>query len=207
MEGLTVAGRALAYRLAAPFYDFAMAGVLASARRDSVASIDLRPGQRLLLVGIGTGLDLPWLPRNLDIVGGDLVPEMLRRAELRRRNQGLDRLSLLNLDAQALPFPDASFDAVLLHLILAVAPDGRAVLAEACRVLRPGGRIAVLDKFLAPGSTRIPLWRRGAQLLMHPFTDFNRRFEELAEGLPLELRSDQGVMLGRTFRRILLQRR
>lgn len=199
--------RRLSYRLAAPFYDLAMAGLLRRARRDSVASLALAPGSRLLVPGIGTGLDLPFLDRDQDLFGGDLAPAMLARARARARRLGCRRAALAALDAMALPVADGAFDAALLHLILAVAPDGRKVLAEACRAVRPGGRIAVLDKFLPPGAGAPPLWRQAAQALMAPFTDVNRRFEGMAEGLPLEVLADEGVMLGRTFRRILLRRR
>ena len=199
--------RDLAYRLAAPFYDLAMVGLLRAARRESIASLNLKPGEKLLISGIGTGLDLPFLPRDVDVLGGDLVPAMLAKASARRVRLGLANVRLATMDAQALPVPDASFDAVLLHLIVAIAPDGHAVLAEACRVLRPGGRIAVMDKFMPDDQASIPIWRHGIQVLLLPFTDINRRFGELAAGLPLRIISDQGVALGRTFRSILLERK
>ncbi len=196
----------MTYRLAAPFYDLAMARVLRQARQKSIASLELGPGDRLLIPGIGTGLDLSFLRPDLEIVGGDFVSAMLAKAGSRRRELGLVRVRLATLDAMALPVRDASFDAALLHLILAVAPDGRRVLGEACRAVKPGGRIAVLDKFRPADARPLPLWRRAAQRFMAPFTDFNRRFEHMAEGLPLRILSDEGVLLGRTFRRILLER-
>ena len=199
--------RDLAYRLAAPFYDLAMGGLLRGARRKSIASLELKPGGKLLIPGIGTGLDLLFLPRDADVLGGDLVPAMLAKASARRTRLGLENVRLATMDAQALPVPNASFDAVLLHLIVAIAPDGQAVLAEACRVLKPGGRIAVMDKFLPDDQARIPIWRRAIQVFMMPFTDINRRFGDLTAGLPLRTISDQGVVLGRMFRRILLERK
>lgn len=199
--------RTLAYRLAAPFYDLAMVGLLRTARKESIASLELKPGEKLLISGIGTGLDLPYLPSGLDVVGGDLVPAMLAKAQARRVRLGLANLRLVTMDAQSLPVPDESFDAVLLHLIVAVAPDGHAVLAEACRVLRSGGRIAVMDKFRPDDQIRIPFWRRAVQVFVAPFTDINRRFGDLAEGLPLRVVSDRGVVLGHTFRSILLEKK
>ncbi len=198
--------RTTAYRLAAPFYDLAMAGLLRSARRQSIASLSLLPGEKLLIPGIGTGLDLPNLPRDVDMVGGDLVPAMLAQASARGIRLGLRNLRLAIMDAQALPLPDESFDAVLLHLIVAIAPDGHAVLAEACRVLKPGGRLTVMDKFLPDNQARIPFWRHAVQSILFPFTDFNRRFGDLTTELPLRTLSDQGVVLGRTIRCILLEK-
>jgi ubiquinone/menaquinone biosynthesis C-methylase UbiE len=199
--------RDLAYRLAAPFYDLSMVGLMRGIRRRSIASLDLQPGEQLLIPGIGTGLDLQFLPHGLDVLGGDLVPAMLAKASARRVRLGLENVRLVIMDAQALPVMDATFDAVLLHLIVAVAPDGQAVLAEACRVLKPGGRIAVMDKFLPDRQARAPFWRRAIQIFMGPFTDINRRFGDLAAGLPLRELSDQGVMFGRMFRGILLEKR
>ena len=199
--------RDLAYRLGAPFYDLAMAGLLRAARKESIASLKLEPGQRLLIPGIGTGLDLPFLPDGIEVLGGDLVPAMLAKASARRARLGLGDVRLATMDAQAMPVPDARFDAVLLHLIVAIAPDGHAVLAEACRVLKRGGRIAVMDKFMPDGQSRIPLWRKAVQAFVFPFTDFNRRFADLAAGLPLRVISDRGAVLGRTFRMILLEKK
>ena len=199
--------RDLAYRLGAPFYDLAMAGLLRAARKESIASLKLEPGQRLLIPGIGTGLDLPFLPDGIEVLGGDLVPAMLAKASARRARLGLGDVRLATMDAQAMPVPDGTFDTVLLHLIVAIAPDGHAVLAEACRVLKRGGRIAVMDKFMPDDQTRIPFWRRVVQAFVFPFTDFNRRFADLAAGLPLRVISDRGAVLGRTFRMILLEKK
>jgi len=199
--------RDLAYRLGAPFYDLAMAGLLRAARKESIASLKLEPGQRLLIPGIGTGLDLPFLPDGIEVLGGDLVPAMLAKASARRARLGLGDVRLATMDAQAMPIPDGTFDTVLLHLIVAIAPDGHAVLAEACRVLKRGGRIAVMDKFMPDGQSRIPLWRKAVQAFVFPFTDFNRRFADLAAGLPLRVISDRGAVLGRTFRMILLEKK
>ncbi|MBI4913086.1 MAG: methyltransferase domain-containing protein [Acidobacteria bacterium] len=195
-----------AYRLAAPFYDLAMAGLLRQARRDSLGSLTLAPGARLLIAGAGTGLDFPHLPGDLDAVALDLAPEMLRRARRRIGGLGLEKVVLLRGDAQRLPFQDGSFDGALLHLILAVAPSGRRVLAEACRCVRPGGRLSVLDKFLPDEAAAVPMWRKLAQGPMLPFTDLNRRFGPMREGLPIRVLRDDPVLLRGMFRRILLER-
>jgi ubiquinone/menaquinone biosynthesis C-methylase UbiE len=80
-------------------------------------------------------------------VATDLTPAMLRRA----RDKARAGHHLVVMDGHSLAIPDGAFDAVALHLILAVIPDPARCLAEAVRVLRPGGRISILDKFVPDG--------------------------------------------------------
>ena len=117
------------------------------ARRSVVAALALRPGECVLDIGTGTGAILPLLARRVPpggrVVGVDISPAMLSRA--RRRCGGLPRVELVEADAAALPFVDASFDAVLSTFGMSAVADGRAVAAQALRVLRPGGRLAAVD--------------------------------------------------------------
>ena len=136
------------YTRLAPLYDGAVA-FLDRGRTRAIAEIAIQNGERVVIPGVGTGEDLPYLPTNVRIRGVDLTPAMLERA--RAKSAFLADVELIEGDATALPFPDASFDVALLHLILAVVPDARAALAEAARVVRPGGRASVFDKFVPPG--------------------------------------------------------
>ena len=100
----------------------------------------------LLDVGTGTGRIAELLaPRAARVTGLDKSPEMLRIARARLQNFPADTIELVQGDFLALPFADGSFDTVLFHQVLhyAQAPEG--VLAEAARVVRPGGAIAVVD--------------------------------------------------------------
>ena len=111
------------------------------------------------------------------------------------------------MDGHDLAAPAASCDAVVLHLILAVIPDPVRCLQEAARVLRPGGRVVVFDKF---SRTRRP----GAVLRMVNlvtrtlFTDVTRSFEDIRErsGVGLRIEFDQPALLRGLFRHILLRK-
>ena len=133
------------YRLYAPLYDLFFKAASDRPRRSAIQMLCLQPGERLLIPGIGTGLDLLYLPANVSVTGVDFSPAMLEQA--RAKVDGRD-VTLLEMNAQRLDFPDASFDAVLFMLSLSVIPDGRAAFGEVWRLLRPGGRIVIFDKFL-----------------------------------------------------------
>ena len=98
----------------------------------------------VLEVAVGTGLNLPHYPDGVTLTGVDLSPAMLGIA--RERADGLGRaIDLVEGDAQALPFSDATFDTVVCTLGLCGFPDDHAALAEMHRVLRPGGKLLLLD--------------------------------------------------------------
>lgn len=189
------------YTLLAPFYDWVTAFPRQRAR--SIALLDLHAGDRVLVVGSGTGADLAHLPRSVEIVAGDVTPAMVRRTRARARELGCEIRAEV-MDGQALPFPDASFDAVVLHLIVAVIPDPKACLREAARVLKPGGRIAIFDKF-APDGARISWWRTLGNLAANLVaTDITRQLGPLLRGLPLSVVVREPAMLGSLFEVILL---
>ncbi|WP_236826469.1 MULTISPECIES: class I SAM-dependent methyltransferase [unclassified Blastococcus] len=119
---------------------------------------------RVLEVGVGTGRNLPLFPPEVELTGIDLSPAMLARAEARAAQ--LARPADLCLgDAQRLPFPDSSFDSVIATLTLCSIPDDRAAVAEMARVLRPGGRLVLLDHVASP----LPAIRRVQRLLEPAF--------------------------------------
>ena len=164
----------LRYALWAPLYD-AMVWPLRVARRRSLDVLDLRAGERVLLVGAGTGEDLPCIPEGVFTVATDLTPAMLWRA--RHKARAGDHLAVM--DGHSLALSSGAFDAVVLHLILAVIPDPAACLAETVRVLRPGGRIAIFDKFVPDGS-RAAWRRRLLNRLTRPIaTDITRRLDDI----------------------------
>jgi len=99
---------------------------------------------RVLEVGIGTGASLPHYRPGVELVGIDLSPGMLAVARRRVAELGLDA-DLMEMDAQHLELPDASFDAVVFDLCLCTVSDPRLAIAEGLRVARPGARIVFLE--------------------------------------------------------------
>ena len=103
----------------------------------------------VLEIAIGTGRNIPYYPAEVRLTGIDLSPEML--AEAQRRAAELGRAVDLQLgNAEALPFPDVRFDTVVVTLGLCTIPDPRAAVAEARRVLRPGGRLLLWEHVRSP---------------------------------------------------------
>ena len=138
-----------AYRRYAKIYDATFGNVFAAGRDRLLSQINRRAGQRVLEVGVGTGISLPDYRRDNKIVGIDVSPDMLAIARRRVEADGLDNVeALLEMDAEALEFPDDSFDTVVAMYVMTVVPNPDRVLAELKRVCKPGGDIYILNHFI-----------------------------------------------------------
>ena len=138
----------------APVYDFVFGAVFARARRAAIAASD-RVGGRILEVGVGTGLSLPYYSRNSRIFGIDLSEEMLRKARQKVADRQLSNVeNLAIMDAEHLDFPDASFDVVVAHYVVNTVPHPEMALDEFARVLKPGGEMVLLTRIGAEAGLR-----------------------------------------------------
>ena len=129
------------------FYDQIFGKVFESGREMAPALLNLFPGTKLLEVGVGTGLSLQYLPRDVEITGVDLSQKMLDVAHKRVAAAGFDHVKLQKMDATYLEFPDASFDRVLAAYFISVVPEPVRVVREMMRVCKPGGYLVFLNHF------------------------------------------------------------
>jgi phosphatidylethanolamine/phosphatidyl-N-methylethanolamine N-methyltransferase len=137
-----------AYRRYARIYDVIFGAVLQPGRRAVLEALKLKPGDRVLEVGVGTGISLPLYPRDVRITGIDVSREMLDKARARVARAKLTNVdSLLEMDAEAMAFPDASFDKVVAMYVVSVVPRPAKLLEELHRVCRPHGEIFVVNHF------------------------------------------------------------
>ncbi len=134
------------YTFYTPFYDV-IAKVFKPYRKQSIDSLSIKDGSKVLIIGAGSGLDLEFLPENIDITAIDITPSMIRELEKKAHELHLT-VNAQVMDGADLGFNDSSFDYVILHLILAVIPNPIACIKETERVLRPGGKAAIMDKFI-----------------------------------------------------------
>jgi len=136
------------YRLFSASYDFVFGPVFHPGRKEAVRIANDRPGQRILEVGVGTGLSLPHFRRDARVTGIDVSTDMLAKARRRVARLGLSQVeALLEMDAEQMSFPDDAFDAVLALYVASVVPSPERFAAEMRRVCRPGGTIVVVNHF------------------------------------------------------------
>jgi len=199
----TNAWNRIRYTLAAPIYD--AVARFGWQRERSIGLLRLRPGERVLISGAGTGADLPYIPAGVAITAIDITPAMVDRLASRAELLGIP-VDVRVMDAAALEFDAASFDAVILHLILAVAPRPAACLREAERVLRPGGRAVVFDKWVA--DDREPsMVRRLVNVATNLIaTSITRRLGPIVDQTSLMLEAREPAGLGGLLEIALLRR-
>jgi phosphatidylethanolamine/phosphatidyl-N-methylethanolamine N-methyltransferase len=182
-------------------------------------TLDLRRGERVLIPGVGTGVDLPLLPEGVRVLGIDLSPDMLAQARRKLPLPGRE-IELREGDVQKPLAEPGSFDAAILHLILSVAPDGAACFRETLSALRPCGRIINFDKF-RPEEAKQTAGRRLFNLFStHIGTDVTRRLSDLlpaspasrgqtrgrAAGTGIRIVHDKPSLLGGAYRIILIEK-
>lgn len=195
----------LIYRRWAPIYDRSVDRLFVPGRRRAIQLLNLKPGERVFIPGVGTGADLPLLPAGVDVTGVDLSPEMLAKARL-KLDRCLAAVKLIEGDAQTSLVEPASYDAVILNLILSVIPDGNACLQSALCALKPDGRVVVFDKFLPEGGS-ISIGRKVLNFFSMRFgTDINRRFSDLIKDCPCVVTHNEPSILGGMYRVILLKK-
>ena len=130
-------------------YDLVFGPALHPGRVDAIRRMGIKPGDRVLEVGVGTGINASLYPRDSSVTGIDLSSSMLEKARDRIARKGVRNVRLLQMDAANLKFADDTFDIVYAPYVISVVPDPVAVTREMRRVCRAGGRIVFLNHFLS----------------------------------------------------------
>jgi len=131
----------------APLYDKIFGRMFFSRLRRVIEALDIPRGARVLELGAGTGTSFPAYPHHCEVIGIDLAPDMLARAEGKIQENGWTHVKVMEMDALELEFPDNSFDYVTAFHVLTVVPDPVRMIQEAKRVCRRGGKIVIVNHF------------------------------------------------------------
>ena len=155
------------YENLASVYDFTFGPALHPGRVDAIRRMGIRPGDRVLEVGVGTGINAALYPPDCSVTGIDLSASMLEKARERIARKGVRNVRVMEMDAANLKFADDSFDIVYAPYVISVVPDPVSVAREMRRVCRPGGRIVILNHFRS--KSRIGAW---LERMISPFTRY-----------------------------------
>jgi len=135
------------YEKLASVYDLVFGPTLHPGRIEAIRKMKIQPGDSVLEVGVGTGINLSMYPSSCAITGVDLSAPMLNKAHERILNKRLRNCRVMEMDAAQMAFPDESFDIVYAPYLISVVPDPVRVAQEMRRVCRRGGRIVILNHF------------------------------------------------------------
>ncbi len=177
------------YNAIAPIYDL-MEGLV-------------EQGPKVLELGVGTGKNIPHYPPQVEVVGVDLSERMLERARKVAAEHPDKRVTLLQMDAQQLDFPDEAFDEVVSTFVFCSVPDPVLGLQEALRVTKPGGRLLMLEHMLAD-----PPWLARPMQLLDPLVywligvHIARRTVENVQKAGWQIERVTPLSFGNIFRRI-----
>ncbi|MGN4838273.1 class I SAM-dependent methyltransferase [Bacillus cereus group sp. MYBK150-2] len=194
----------LKYKGISIIYDYLMSNKLfIKARERAFSLLPLKSKQDILFVGVGTGEDFRFIPSDVNITGIDLSQDMLNKAKTKIKE---NQVTLLQMNAEQLKFPDESFDVVSLNLILSVVEHPKQALAEALRVTKQTGFLLVFDKFL-PEEMSSSISRSIINSITSFLgTDINRKFSGICIDLPMKIVYEEPSIFKGNYKIILVQR-
>lgn len=190
------------YKILSKFYDRVFSTLLKRGRTKALSLLEFDENQKVLLIGVGTGLDIPLIPAYCHITGVDLSSSMLNVAQ--RKFKGRDA-NFIEMNAELLDFVDAEFDVVILSLILSVVENPKRALEEALRVVKQDGSLLIYDKFR---EEKVTFGRKLLNIITSAVgTDINRSFEAIVDGFNLNIHKDISVMYADNYRAILASKK
>lgn len=128
-------------------YDLVFGRWFHEPRTDAIRLLDIRPGETILEVGVGTGLSIPFYPTNCKVIGIDFCGPMLQKSRNQLQGRSYPHIELQKMDATQMSFSDNMFDAVFAAYVISAVSDPRQVISEMIRVCKPEGRIVLLNHF------------------------------------------------------------
>ena len=149
------------------WYDWWFGPTLHAGRLESIGRLGIQSGDRVLEVGVGTGINASLYPDHCKVTGIDLSPKMLEKAQKRIARRRVSNVRLLQMDAEDLTFPDDSFDVVYAPYTISVVSDPVKTVHEMRRVTRPGGRFVFLNHFRSTDSRVAWIERLISPLTVH----------------------------------------
>lgn len=135
------------YDLWSLFYDYTFGALVRHRQFRAIEQFNFQEGDRVLDIGVGTGMCLPHYPGHVKVIGMDLSEGMLRKAKDKCDEKGLKQCRLVRADAMFPPFAEQSFDHILISHTVSVVSDPSKLMSWAARLIKPGGRIVVLNHF------------------------------------------------------------
>lgn len=171
-----------------PFFYPALMLTIKHWRKKAIGMMNFQPGDRIIIPGVGSGHDLPFLPRTVTVEGLDISEVMPSIASAKRRVYGLEKsVHLSTMDAETLEYPDNSFDKAILSLFLTCVFDPRKAFAEVVRVVKPGGEILIYDHLIRKRKWTQFLVKPLDAVMKYNFCSVVRSVEACIEGQPVTI--------------------
>ena len=181
------------YTSYAKIYDRIFGKVFHEGRQSIIQNLNAQPHEKILEVGVGTGLALPMYPRHCQIVGIDFSEGMLDQAKQKAAEHQMSHVELHRMDAGAMEFKDDSFDTVVAAYVVTAVPDYRRVVSEMIRVCRPGGRIIMLNHFANDNKVIAAMEKVLSPLTKHLGWRTDLALQTVLDGTPLHVARKQQV--------------
>ncbi len=165
-----------AYRRYGRLYNWIFGASMEPGRQKTLKAMNCQPGERILEVGVGSGLALPSYPANVHVTAIDLSADMLRMAKEVVEKKGLNNINLQQMDAQTMSFEENMFDKAAIMYVATVVPDAKAMMAEVRRVCKPDADIYVVNHF-ASRNIAIRSFEKKILLPLSKWVGFDAHFD------------------------------